>query len=473
MRWSLRIFVRPLALVGLGVATSVLVAWAAAWTSDWKPLPRGRFDAQTAGNGTEELFVSWDHRGWGTAKYCVTPPLREGETVTEYFSGFPGISLGPTERWSIPSWVRLDVSDRLTSMFSLLWQAGCGWPRLCLGMRCGNLPDSSRLVNIEYAGALGINPQVFDLNKPFRSKLPLLPLWSGLAVDTAVFSSAWWVLTTGPRVGRRWRRRRGERCGECGYPVAGLEKCPECGRVCAGGGPLPGGPDVRRVLRILRCAAVFVLVGAVINVGVAVVCAVWSPLMAVDQRAEFRASPENARLIPDGWLVPARWPSMYALHECLERGLGVEEQDFGTQVTIPGSDTSGPDRVLHVQRAGWPVLALECDGVSLPCGPGTHTQTPTAEWHGALVIAEVQRPCLFAWMFGDPCLFAAHPIPMRPIWPGFAVNTLVYGAACWMVFAVPRGARRMVRRRRGRCVGCGYPVKGLERCPECGAGTLV
>src|SRR5262245_22651601 len=48
--------------------------------------------------------------------------------------------------------------------------------------------------------------------------------------------------------------------------------------------------------------------------------------------------------------------------------------------------------------------------------------------------------------------------PMRPIWPGFALNTLIYATALWLAVAGPALVRRQLRRMRGRCPACGYPV---------------
>ena len=62
-------------------------------------------------------------------------------------------------------------------------------------------------------------------------------------------------------------------------------------------------------------------------------------------------------------------------------------------------------------------------------------------------------------------------LPYLPIWPGFAVNTLCYGAILWLVLAVlPATLRRHFRRKRGRCLKCGYDLRGdLDKgCPECG-----
>lgn len=65
-------------------------------------------------------------------------------------------------------------------------------------------------------------------------------------------------------------------------------------------------------------------------------------------------------------------------------------------------------------------------------------------------------------------------LPLRPLWPGLAINTIFYGAAIWMVWAGAGALRRGVRRRRGRCVRCNYDLRGRASgavvCPECGLG---
>jgi len=62
-------------------------------------------------------------------------------------------------------------------------------------------------------------------------------------------------------------------------------------------------------------------------------------------------------------------------------------------------------------------------------------------------------------------------LPYRPYWPGFAINTLFYAGVLWMLFAGPFALRRMIRRRRGRCPACAYPVGQSPVCTECGAAV--
>ena len=94
------------------------------------------------------------------------------------------------------------------------------------------------------------------------------------------------------------------------------------------------------------------------------------------------------------------------------------------------------------------------------------------------------------WAYGWPCVsmwhqFAGHNrlwpgsssaylwgrhLPMRIVWFGFVVNTLFYAAIMWLLILGAFALRRVSRRKRGLCVACGYDLRGnLEHgCPECG-----
>ena len=64
-----------------------------------------------------------------------------------------------------------------------------------------------------------------------------------------------------------------------------------------------------------------------------------------------------------------------------------------------------------------------------------------------------------------------HLLPLQPIWPGFAINTLFYAGVLWVLFAAPFALRRMIRKRRGRCPHCAYPIGTSNVCTECGAAV--
>ncbi len=65
-------------------------------------------------------------------------------------------------------------------------------------------------------------------------------------------------------------------------------------------------------------------------------------------------------------------------------------------------------------------------------------------------------------------------LPIRPLWPGLAWNTLIFATAWFFLglttlFAARR-LRRLHRTRHNRCPACAYSLAGVttNRCPECG-----
>jgi hypothetical protein len=66
-------------------------------------------------------------------------------------------------------------------------------------------------------------------------------------------------------------------------------------------------------------------------------------------------------------------------------------------------------------------------------------------------------------------------LPLEPLWPGLLVDSALYAGVVAVGFLGFTTLRGRARRRRGRCIACGYPVGSGGRCPECGlaAGTLA
>jgi hypothetical protein len=59
-------------------------------------------------------------------------------------------------------------------------------------------------------------------------------------------------------------------------------------------------------------------------------------------------------------------------------------------------------------------------------------------------------------------------LPLHPIWPGLFVNTLFYAAILWSLIPGSFALRRLIRRRRGLCPACAYPMGEVAVCSECG-----
>jgi hypothetical protein len=112
--------------------------------------------------------------------------------------------------------------------------------------------------------------------------------------------------------------------------------------------------------------------------------------------------------------------------------------------TVPSELDAQQDRSIQEIAYGWPQLTFF----------SRNSWNRRHEW--GLVIPWFSK-------------YDSRILPLRPLWPGFAINTIFYAAVLALVFFVPRKVRRFVRVRRGRCPACAYPVGSSPVCTECGA----
>jgi hypothetical protein len=114
-------------------------------------------------------------------------------------------------------------------------------------------------------------------------------------------------------------------------------------------------------------------------------------------------------------------------------------------------------------ECGWPARGLwvriRVLAVNSGRGPGLEHR-----WHNGLLWPGLRRD-----LYELP---VAHwPIPMVPVWPGFALDTAFYAAIALTLRSAPGLIRRRLRQARGHCPHCGYNLQGAptKTCPECGA----
>ncbi len=168
--------------------------------------------------------------------------------------------------------------------------------------------------------------------------------------------------------------------------------------------------------RRLLIVAIFLLAGAVVNVGVAWGCALWSPVLKTDT-------------IDEGYM---RGPSHRAW------GIG------WSAITLPV-----PAGSSSIIEAGFP----------LACVGGAYSSWVVGDYHTRFLIG---------WERGERWPKPPRPFPIRPLWPGFAVNTLFYAAVIWLLIPGPFVLRRFIRVKRGLCPVCGYRMGESAVCSECG-----
>ncbi len=217
--------------------------------------------------------------------------------------------------------------------------------------------------------------------------------------------------------------------------------------------------------RRLLIAAVFLLAGAVVNVGVAWGCAILIRLMEAGRGPLPRVEASLRERGPDGswhfWSIErSKDRSVLLYHSFWDariediNGYGVSTElrpdelapSWAGLRTPP--DTDYESRWVHA--FGWPVVSMWRDYGLV--GGGYRNEL----LHGLRV----------SFLPSDRGLPRA--VPLRPIWTGFAVDTLFYATILWLLIPGPFVLCRFVRLKRGLCVKCAYPMGESAVCTECG-----
>ena len=197
--------------------------------------------------------------------------------------------------------------------------------------------------------------------------------------------------------------------------------------------------------------AVLLLSGAVLNVAVAWVAAL------VDARSH-----TQPYFFDDG---SKRWGAMHTT------GLGIEEYHifFDAEGFFHDRQASlgygavphwarwrgapGQNWVEFVRAAGWPFRCVLCGAVQ-PANPAPGAPLVT-KW-GGLPLRPSSR------------LVFQGVLPLVPLWKGIITGTVFYTALLWALVFGRFIVRRLLRRWRGLCPYCAYPVAQSAVCTECG-----
>ncbi|MCH8823339.1 MAG: hypothetical protein IH984_07510 [Planctomycetes bacterium] len=213
----------------------------------------------------------------------------------------------------------------------------------------------------------------------------------------------------------------------------------------------------RRLFKLV----LFLLLGAVANVAVAWGCALWSgtnPEQSISSNhVDLGFGP--ARVSNQVWKFHKSHltSERSSVYEVFESGI-----DFGFEAYRIRSLESleSPDRqlVTNALHVGWPSASL--------AAYYTFYYRESDTDSGLDPIMEEQKSGILLIVGED------RWIPVRPLWPGFATNTILYAAILWTFILGPFSVRRMIRIKRGLCIKCGYDLRGTsgEDCPECGWG---
>lgn len=232
----------------------------------------------------------------------------------------------------------------------------------------------------------------------------------------------------------------------------------------------------RRWQRPAAAALLLLAAGAIINFAAAWLCAAFVNPFAVP--ANVTSTPHS----PTELLVESRLQRFG--HTRIDRARIVAKRDeitgelssmswagpinaqsdpvTGTLHTITWASDSAEN--ISEVRAGWPLRCLAgFNNAEVTIKSGDIWLNMFRTGSGGYIDA-IELPPFIGAAFGA----AWRGLPLRPIWPGFIINTIFYALLLWLLFAIPFAVRRMLRRRRGVCERCAYPVGVSPVCTECG-----
>jgi hypothetical protein len=229
--------------------------------------------------------------------------------------------------------------------------------------------------------------------------------------------------------------------------------------------------------RFIFTLIVLLLIGAILNILIAWTC------VAVSKSRMF-----NARRL--GQLRTAQYDEEERLTKAgkpplNDRYLALLFESRGTQLVMIDEDSADSPQPIRMTRhdAGWPALAMRAEqwrgvngkpvisaGAKLgtlvldyPALPVMSVVPPTAQAAPPTIPRAVQA------IIPPPRQGTDQLLPLRPIWPGFAINTIFYAGIAWLCWLLFTMSMRTQRRLRGLCGRCAYPIGVSPVCTECGA----
>lgn len=220
----------------------------------------------------------------------------------------------------------------------------------------------------------------------------------------------------------------------------------------------------------MRRTAICLLSGTLLTLATAAIAALWNPL---PKQLSLTLSGDHDQTVA---ILQGRAPFETRLRRALDNlgywDLTVERwSGWGCELTVISSNpltddliggfapvTSDPAEL----RAGWPFL-------SFSAAPALFLTDQQSSWQDGLLVTKpwVRNlpPNSMALALGSP---PTTIVPLKPEILPLLGNIAFWGGVSYLLMYFPLDARRILRRGRSKCTQCGYPVRDLANCPECG-----
>jgi hypothetical protein len=215
---------------GLGVVTSISVAWVAA-ISLTTPYRRGSISTYGVTQGSDHrTWIQWSHRPVGLASDAISSGVTISNAppngMEREMPGTLPVGRRPVE---LPG---THDTMRNSHDFVFGWPSRCLWIESRLWVTSINFSfDRPVMHGVTFQRRwLGLTPR--PPIDPMPEALPIGVLWQGMLSNSVIYAGIWLTLLALPIHIRRRLAARAGQCRKCRYDLRGLNPgsaCPECG----------------------------------------------------------------------------------------------------------------------------------------------------------------------------------------------------------------------------------------------------